>query len=240
MLEDEVEVKIKKVVKDPKLSLKRFSQYTVATENGKNSILKGCKYPGDYVPRFYEVARKLVCDIFSANIEEHEFYFGEFKKQAIVYRSEAKTFPTDKDPYKNRIRSANGLDAIVAMSAILTPILNRYVLNSNLTHRKDSITKNGVRIGAMADMLLFKDAGVTQVGFLKFNFTTKKLKEDEAKSALFVLRTFFEKKGIKLDLKSCFLIDVFAWRIYVASNNLEIEKTVDKASLEIRNNWDSI
>lgn len=240
MLEDEVDVKIKKVVKDPKLSLKRFSQYTVATENGKTSILKGCKYPGDYVPRFYEMARKLICDIFSANIEEHEFYFEDFKKQAIVYRSGAKAFPTDKDPYKNRIRSANGLDAIVAMSTLLTPILSRYVLNSNLTHRKDSITKNGVRIGAMADMLLSKDAGATQVGFLKFNFTTKKLKENEAKAALFVLRTFFEKKGVKLDLKSCFLVDVFAWRIYVASENKEIENAVDKSTIEIRDNWDLI
>jgi hypothetical protein len=240
MLENEVELKSKKVVNDPKLSLKRFSQYTVATENGKTSILKGCKYPGNYVPRFYEIARKLVCDIFSANIEEYEFYFGEFKKQAIFYRNEAKAFPADKNPYKNRIRSANGLEAIVAMSALLTPILSKYVLNSNLTHRKDSITKNGVRIGAMADMLLFKDAGVTQVGFLKFNFTTKKLKDDEAKAALFVLRTFFEKKGVKLELKSCFLIDVFAWRIYVASDSSEIEKNVGRATIDIRDNWDLI
>lgn len=240
MIEDEVEVKVKKVVKDPKLSLKRFSQYTVATENGKTSILKGCKYPGDYVPRFYEMARKLVCDIFSANFDDHDLYFDEFKKQAKVYREDAKAFPTNKDPYKNRVRSANGLDAIVAMSMHLNPILDKYTLNSNLTRRKDSITKNGVRIGAMADMLLFKDAGATQVGFLKFNFTTKKLKENEAKASLSVLRAFFEKQGIKLDLKSCFLVDVFAWRIYVAVDNPEIEKTVDKATFEIRDNWDLI
>ena len=240
MSEDEVEVKVKKVVKDPKLSLKRFSQYTVATENGKASILKGCKYPGDYVPRFYEMARKLVCDILSANFDDQDLYFEEFKKQAAVYRKEAKAFPINKDPYKNRIRSANGLDAIVAMSMHLKPILSKYILNSNLTRRKNSITKNGVRIGAMADMLLFKDAGATQVGFLKFNFTTKKIKEDEVKAALFVLRAFFEKEGIKLDPKSCFLVDVFAWRIYVASDNSEIEKTVDKATIEIRDNWDLI
>jgi len=241
MLEDEVVVKIKKVVKDPRLSLKRFSQYTVATENGKTSILKGCKYPGDYVPRFYEMARKLVCDIFSANFKDHhELYFEEFKKQALVYRNEAKAFPPKKDDYKNRIRSANGLDAIVAMSMLLAPILNKHTLNNNLSHRKDSITKNGVKIGAMADMLLSKDMGATQVGFIKFNFTAKKLKEDEAKAALFVLKTFFEKKEIKLDLKSCFLVDVFAWRIYVASDNPVIEKTVDKATIEIKHNWDLI
>jgi hypothetical protein len=92
----------------------------------------------------------------------------------------------------------------------------------------------------MADMLLSKDAGATQVGFLKFNFTSKKLKEDEAKAALFVLKTFFEKRGVKLDLKCCFLVDVLAWRIYTVSNQPDIENTVDKATVEIRNNWDLI
>jgi hypothetical protein len=240
MLEEEVEAKIQKVVKEPKLSLKRFSQYTVATEKGKINILKGCKYPGEYVPRFYEKARKLICDFFSANYNEHGLYFEEFKKQAIVYRNEAKAFPTNKDDYKNRVRSANGLDALVAMSMLLTPILSTYTLNSNLSHRKDSITKNGVRIGAMADMIVSADSGATQVGFIKFNFTAKKLKEDEVKASLFVLKTFFEKRGIQLDLKSCFLIDVFAWRIYVASNQSNMENTLDRTTVEIKNIWDLI
>jgi hypothetical protein len=240
MLEDELIVKIQKVVKDPRLSLKGFSQYTVSTENGKSGILKKSKYPGEYIPRFYEMARKLVCDIFSANIEDHELYFEEFKKQALVYRNDAKAFPEKKDGYKNRVRSANALDEIIAMSMFLIPILNEYVLNSNLTQRSNSIIKNGVRIGAVADMLLFKDAGATQVGFLKFNFTKKKLKEDEAKVSLFILRTFFERKGIKLDLNSCFLVDVFAWRVYTASDQPNIEKTVNKATIEIRDNWDLI
>jgi hypothetical protein len=30
-------------------------------------ILKGCKYPPDYIPRFYEMARKLVCELFEGN-----------------------------------------------------------------------------------------------------------------------------------------------------------------------------
>ncbi|MCW3110717.1 MAG: hypothetical protein JWQ09_5223 [Segetibacter sp.] len=151
MIEDELEVKVQRVVKDPKLSLKQFSQYPNATENRKQSILKGCKYPGDYIPKYYEMARKFVCDIFSGNFEEHELYFEEFKKQALVYRNDAKAFTPKKDNFKNRDYSANGLDAIVAMSSPLTPILSKYVLNSNLTRRKDSITKNSVRIGSMAD-----------------------------------------------------------------------------------------
>lgn len=240
MLDVEPDVRVQKIVKEPKLSLKRFSQYVVATENGKIRILKGCKYPNDYVPKFYEMARKLVCDIFSANFEEPELYFEEFKKQATVYRNEATTFPAEKGAHKNRICSAKGLDAIVAMAVHLTPLLKRFTLNSNLKNKRNSITKNGVRVGAMADMLLSEGVGATQVGFLKFNFTTKRLKEDEVRSTLFVLKTFFEKQGVKLDFKSCFLVDVFAWRIYSASNLSDIENTVEKATLEIKGNWDAI
>jgi hypothetical protein len=240
MIEEEIEVKIQKIVKDPKLSLRRFSQYIVATENGKSAILKGCKYPGDYIPKYHEMARKLTCDFFSANIGDHILYFEEFKKQAIVYRNDAEAFPHNKDGFKNRVYSANSLDEIVAMSNRLIPILSKFILNSNLNNKKDSIIKNGVRIGAMADMLLSKDGGVTQIGFIKFNFTTKQLKEEEAKSMLFVLRTFFERKEVKLDLKSCFLIDVYAGKIYTAFNQTNVENVVNKATIEIRDNWDLI
>jgi hypothetical protein len=238
MTEDQV--KVQKVVKDPKLSLKSFSSYSVATEKGKISILKKCKYPGDYIPRFYELARKLVCDIFSANIDDYDYYFDEFKKQSLIYRNEAKAFDPKKDDYKNRVRSANALDEIVAMSMFLIPILKEHILNSNLTKRTNSIMQNGVKIGAVADMLLSKDAGATQVGFLKFNFTKKKLKDEEAQVSLYVLKKFFERKGVDLDLNSCFLVDVFAWRIYTISKKNEIENKVDKAAIEIVNNWDLI
>lgn len=240
MVEEKVEVKIKRVVTEPKFSLKRFSQYMAATEKGKNSILRGCKYPGGYIPRFYEMARKLVCDMFAANFEDNDLYLDEFKKQAQVYRDEAKAYPKNKDGYRNRIYSANGLDGICAISSVLTPILDKYTVNSNLTHRRDSIIRNGVRIGAMADMLLYENGGATQIGFLKFNFTTKKLSKVEADTMLFVLNEFFSKKGVKLNPKSCVLVDVLAGRIFTASNKSHIEKDIDKATLEILENWDLI
>ncbi|WP_257670498.1 hypothetical protein [Parapedobacter tibetensis] len=238
MVEEKVELKIIKVVAEPRLSLKRFSQYMVASERRKSSILRGCKYPGDYIPKFYEMARKLVCDTFAANFEDSDLYFEEFKKQAQVYRNEAKEYPENKDGYKNRIYSANGLNAICTMSSLLTPVLDKYTVNSNLTHRRDSITKNGVRIGAMADMLIYDDVGATQVGFLKFNFTAKKMSKVEADTMLFVLQEFFSKKGVKLNPKSCFIVDVFDSRIFTAASMSGIETDVDKNILEIRENWD--
>lgn len=241
MIEDEPVVKVKKVIKEPQISLTMISRYIVATEKGKVRILKGCKYPPEYIPRFYEMARKLVCEVFTRNyLDQHELYFQSFQEQAAIYRKEAKAFPEKKDGYKNRIFSAKGLDAIVAMSPLLLPILQRYVLNNNLTQRKDAIRRNDVRIGAMADLLVSDQTGINQIGFLKFNFSTKKLKKEEAAAKLYVLKTFFEKRGLDLDRRSCILVDVMAWRIYILSDAGNAEPAVNQATLEIRNNWNLI
>ena len=241
MSEVEQEVKVKKIVKDPRISLTMISRYIVASEKGKVSILKKCKYPSDYIPKFYEMARKLVCELFEGNfVDGHEVYFEAFKQQAEIYRKEAKAYPENKDDHKNRICSAKGLDAIVAMSDILIPILENYTLENNLHRRRNKIMKNGVRIGAMADMLLFDQSGVEQVGFLKFNFESTKLKKEEAEAKLYVLRKFYEQKGLKLDSKSSVLVDVIAWRIYLVADVSDAEVQVDQATVAIRDNWELI
>ena len=92
----------------------------------------------------------------------------------------------------------------------------------------------------MADMLLFENGGATQVGFLKFNFTKKALTKQEVNTTLCVLKAFFEKKGVNLDLNACFLIDAFAWRVYVASNQPDIKDSLNNACMEIVKAWDLI
>jgi hypothetical protein len=144
-----------------------------------------------------------------------------------------------KDDHKNRVFSAKGLDGIVAMEFLLTPILNNYTLNSNLSQRTSAITKNGVKIGAVADMLLSDQLG-DQVGFLKFNFSSEKLKKEEAEVKLHVLKTFFENKGLNLQPKSCMLVDVAARRIYTIADVKNSELGLQMATIEIRDNWNLI
>jgi hypothetical protein len=240
MIAEELEVKVQKVVKEPRISLTMISQYVVATENGKNRILLKCKYPSDYIPKFYEMARKLVCELFSGNFKEgHELYFEEFSRQASVWKKEAPSYPIKTDGYKNRIFSAKGLDGLVAMQFLLEPILQNYTLNSNLSRRTSAITKNGVKIGAVADMLLSDQLG-EQVGFLKFNFSSVKLKKEEAEVKLEVLKTYFEKQGLHLQPKCSMLIDVAARRIYTLADVKSGEPALNQATIEIRDNWDHI
>lgn len=241
MIETEQAVKEIKIVKEPRISLTMISRYIIATVLGKMRILQGCKYPPDYIPRFYEMARKLACGLFEGNfIGQEELYFDEFKRQAAVYRKEAKDYPEKKDNHKNRIYSAKGLEALVAMDFLLIPILRRHTLRSNLSLRRNAITKNGVKIGAMADMLLFDQVGVDHVGFLKFNFSSVKLKKEEAETKLYVLRKFYEDKGLKLKPKSCILVDVAAWRLYSVADVADTEVVMNKATIEIRDSWDLI
>lgn len=240
MIADQLELTVQKIVKEPRISFTMISRYVVATEKGKKRILLGCKYPPDYIPRFYEMARKLVCELFSGNfIDQQELYFEEFNRQASVWKKEAISYPENKDGYKNRVFSAKGLDGIVAMEFLLVPILNNYTLESNLSRRTNAITKNGVKIGAVADMLLSNQLG-EQVGFLKFNFSSEKLKKEEAEVKLHVLKTFFENKGLVLHPKSCMLIDVTAGRIYTVADVKDIELAFHMATIEIRDNWDLI
>lgn len=237
MAESEISIKEKKILLEPQISLTMISRYVVASERRRKSILKGCKYPPDYIPRFYEIARKIACEAFALNfIDQQEVYFEDFKRHAERLRKEAKDYPEKKDDHKNRIYSAKGLDGIVAMEQLLTPILQAYVLGNNLSHRRNKIMKNGVRIGAMADMLL-SDPAANPVGFLKFNFSADKLKKEEAAVKLWVLHRYYIEKGMEFDPKSCLLIDVAAWRIYTFADMHDPDQTLDQASLEIRNSW---
>ena len=238
MMEDELEVKTIKIVQDPKISLKQFSKYGSATVNAKNSILIKSKYPSDYVPRFYEMARKIICDTFGANFTDYSLYFDEFVRQASLLKKKALEFPTNKDTHKNRVCSADALIALTEMGSQIVPLLKKYILNSNISNKKDSITVEDVKIGAMADMLLFEDAGATQVGFLKFNFTKKAMTNLEAEHMLYVLRSFFlEKRGLEVNFNECILIDVFSSKIYRAANIALTEVSTKKLCREIKEKW---
>ncbi|WP_113653190.1 hypothetical protein [Pedobacter namyangjuensis] len=236
-MEEELEVKVGKIVEDPKISLKQFSRYSSATVNAKNTIVVNSKYPSGYIPKFYEIAKKIVCDTFSANFEDTELYFEEFITQAQRLKSEAIPFPTNKDNYKNRTLSAEGLIALTHMQSQLNTILKPYVLNSNIKNKRQSVSIEEVKIGAAADMLLYEDAGATHVGLLKFNFTKKKMSRLEAEYMLYVLWLFYKEKGVELDLNKCFLVDAFAGKIYRATDPVFVEEPARKSCREIKEQW---
>jgi hypothetical protein len=235
----EPEVKVRKVVKDPRMSLTMIGRLVVASERVKLTIIKNSKHPPEFVPGYYELARKSICETFEGNfISDHYLYFEEFKRKAAEYRKAASAYPVEKVLYKNNFYSAEMLDGIIAMSALVTPLLENYNFYSNLAQKKQFIVSNDVRIGAMADMLLDDQYGSTRVGFLKFNFSKTKFPAAEAAVKLRVLKTYYDSKNIQLNPKDCFLVDVAARRIYTLDGMADATKSLDKATILIRDNWD--
>jgi hypothetical protein len=233
--DETTKVKEIKIVKEPKISLKPFSKYPFSTARGKNRIIESSKYPGDYFPKYYEIARKIICDTFSGNFPDHSLYFEEFSYRSAILKKEAIEHLPKTDKYKNRIFSSEALDTIIKMAPQLNPILDRYILNSNLLNKKDGITVQGVRIGSMSDILLSENGGASlPIGFIKFYFAKDELKKEQADVMLHVLRSFFEqKKGLSFEFRNCILIDVF-------SDKLSLNETVKNACIEIKTKWDAI
>jgi len=235
----EVELKVRKVVVDPRISLTMIGRLVVASDQVRLSIIKKCKYPSDFVPGYHEMARKAICEAFENNIKgDYNVYFDEFKRTAKAFRKEAMLHPIDKVAYKNPFYSAESLDGIVAMEYLLGPMLDSYTFYSNIKQRKSSIMMNNVRIGSMADMLLFDQYGVSHTGFLKFNFSKSKYPTEEAAVKLHVLKKYFDSKKIELNSSDCYLFDVPTQRIYTLNEAPNANGALNKGTILIRDNWD--
>ncbi|TDQ11710.1 hypothetical protein [Pedobacter metabolipauper] len=236
----EVEVKTRKVVEDPKLSLKQFARYYDSTLNGKETILRGSKYPGNYIPKYYEIARTIIVDTFASNFGDYDLYFDEFKRHSDRLKKESLPFDTKTDNYKNRHFSAMALEKFATLKRVIIPVLERYVLNSNLKNRRQSIFIREVKIGAMSDILLYDEIG-NQIGLLKFNFTQSKLKEHEAQLSLYVLHTFFSQiKQLNLKPRHCIFVDVYNAKIFNAERASGIEDIANSSCMEIKSKWPSV
>ncbi|RQO77742.1 hypothetical protein DBR40_07140 [Pedobacter sp. KBW01] len=238
MENQEIEVKQAKIVEDPRLSLTQFSRYHGSTLNGRRRILINGKYPGDYIPKYYNIARDIITATFSANFDDYDLYFEEFSRHAARLKKEALAFSPRTDNYKNRYFSAGALESLVRMSAKLIPILNKYVLNTN--RKRASITVAGVKISSRADMLLSDITG-EQIGLLRFNFPQARLRANEAELALKVLKRYSKEiSGISLNARDCLFIDIPTGNVLTAQEGPGLESLLLATCTEIKNIWHNL
>ncbi|KRT13211.1 hypothetical protein ASU31_25765 [Pedobacter ginsenosidimutans] len=238
MENNQIEVKQLTIVQDPRLSLTQFSRYYGSTLNGRKRILINGKYPGDYIPKYYNIARDIITATFSANFDDYDLYFDEFRRHAARLKKEALVFPPKTDNYRNRYFSAGALEGLIRMSDKLIPILSNYVLNTNRKHA--SITVSGVKISAKADMLLFDLTG-EQIGLLKFNFPQARLRAMEAGLALKVLKVYAkETSGLSFRSKDCLFIDIPSGSVLVSQDNPGIESAMTETCAEIKKIWPTL
>jgi len=241
MVENDIVVKVQRVVLDPRMSLKQFAKFCTASVRARETVLQKSKYPGGYIPKYHEIARKIICETFSANFDDHELYFEEFTRHAVSLRKEAMDFPVKTDDYKNRAYSASALESMVRISGLIAPFLKTYVLENNLRKRMDSITIAEVKLGAMSDMICYTDSGLTLAGFIKFNFTSTVLKKEEAAHMLFVLRNFTQSKhAVEVEPRHCILVDVVAAKVYQGIDTNYLTSSIQSICTEIKDRWNDI
>ncbi|MBE9597760.1 hypothetical protein [Pedobacter sp. MC2016-24] len=235
MENNQIEVKQITIVEDPRLSLTQFSRYYGSTLNGRKRILIGGKYPGDYIPKYYNIARDIITATFSANFDDYDLYFEEFRRHAVRLKKEALVFSPKTDNYRNRYYSAGALEGLIRMSDKLIPILSKYVLNTN--RKRAAIMVCGVKISAKADMLLFDLTG-EQIGLLRFNFPQARLRVKEAELALKVLKVYAkETSDLTFKSKDCLFIDIPSGNVLIAQDNPGIESLMTETCTEIKKNW---
>ncbi|MCQ6956990.1 hypothetical protein [Mucilaginibacter aquariorum] len=237
----EEEVKVRKVVVDPKISLTMMAQLSVASDRVKLSIIKKSKYPSEFVPGYHEIARKSMCDAFASNISgDYHYYFEDFKHRAKALAKEAVLHPKKRVAYKNPFYSAQALDSMIVMEGIVTPLLQDYTMQSNTSKSKKSIEINNVCISSRADLILEDQYGVNQVGFLKFNFSKSKYPADEAAVKLHVLKRYYDERKLDLNPYDCILVDVAGRRVYRLSEVANMKDRLHKDTIMIRDTWELI
>lgn len=230
------EIKEVKIVEDPRLSLGQFARYCVGSPSVKKGVLMTGKYPSGYIPRYYVPAIKIIRGAFDANFDESDLYFEEFLRRANVLEREAIAYPVNKDEHKNRFYSARALKGLVDMRVQIDTILQLYEMHDN--SKRGSITIEGVRINAKADMLLYEQGGVIPIGFMIFNFTQKPLTDREVHLRLFILRTILkEKYGKEMNENDCILIDVVPRKIYRLALTENYTALIKQVCNEIKVGW---
>lgn len=237
----ELEAKEQKVFEDPRISLTMVGRLVVASERCQQAIIKKCKYPSKFIPGYYEQARKVICETFAGNFKgDYALYFDEFKRKAKEFREAAKPYAPKQVLYRNNMYSAESLDGIIAIKGLLTPLFDEYIFHSNLAQNKSALMMNSIRIGAMADMLLYDQYGLNHIGFIKYNFSKTKFSAAEAAIKLHVLKKYYEFNKMNLNPKDCLLIDVATRRIFSLADVSDANKALDKACRLIKDSWELI
>jgi hypothetical protein len=235
------EVEVQKGVQEPRMSLKQFAKFCTVSPRAQETILRKAKFPGGYIPKFHEMARKIICGIFSSNLGDFELYFEEFLKHAARLRSESLAYDVKTDEHRNRKYSASALESLVKISKLIIPILKAYTFDNNLRMRRDATEISGVKLGAVSDLLCNTDSGLTFAGFIKFNFTAAELKKEEAAHMLYVLKKFSEAThGIEIDPRHCILIDVVSGKIYQGLDTGYLTLPIHAKCMHIKDRWDHI
>jgi len=228
------------IVKEPKISAKLLCEYAESSAVRRNSILKSCKIKEPAVVAIsqrYNQAQEFISDCL-----ERSFDFIEIlKTYAEDLRKESKK--TSGKKADNMLLCAEALEKFCKMEKMAQRVFGKYIINNSSHIKGQKIKINGVDISIRPEIMLSIDGGLTPVGFIKLCFNkTKEVKSSIAQGIAAIGRLYFcEIKKEDFKPENCFVIDVFANKIYIApKNDKRILDGYRACCIEIADRWGKI
>lgn len=228
------------IISEPRISAKLLCEYYEANPETRAEIIKSCKIKdprGISISQRYNQAQEIISEFMANSLgfeDALENYVDHLKKLS-------KNAPEKKA--QRLLLCAEAVEKFAKMGKATNRAFNKFIIN-NTSHMKGQKVKiKGVNVSIRPEMALSVDGGLTQVGFIKLIFSkTKEIETTVARGVAVLARLYYkEVKKQKFKSEYCYVIDVFANKIYVApENDEEILDGYRVCCFEIAHKWNLI
>jgi hypothetical protein len=226
---------------EPKITAKLLCEYAETSSAIKRqSILESCKIKSPGVISIllrYNPAAEIISECMAHSFD----YLDILKSYAKDFREKSKILKDKKSEYA--LSCAEGLEEFYKLEKSLKRLLKGIIINNTINLKGRKINLSGVDVSIRPEMMLSKDIGTVQIGFIKLCFCkTKPLTESVAHGIAALGRLYFLKKeSMDFEPENCIVIDVFANKIYHApKSDKRIIYLLEASCLEIIDRWDKI
>ncbi|WP_144247763.1 hypothetical protein [Mucilaginibacter corticis] len=228
---------MKKINKDPRLSLNPLCEYVVeATASRRNTIIKQSKTPISFITKWYNQAE----DILS-------FYLASIRDEPIVLSVEAnrlrKGIYSDDMEKKYAVASADALKSFLQFELTIREKLASYNLEIAVNDNKHKFILSGVQISLRPELILRDSEGKQQLGFLKLYFSKNEpLSKLRGEAMACLTKHYFEQEfGFNFKSESCLVLDVFNGVLYSSPKAYKrVISNITAACNEIVDRWDKV
>lgn len=220
---------------DPRISVNKLGEYA-ATDNAarRRRIVRDQKKPKDYITPFYTDAQDFLADF---------LLDGGKKDQALLQKAEEFHNADASTPWWENKNQANA-DALVAFYEMADDLdLSEYGLRRG-DPKPPKLDVQGVLISVRPELLLISSnrSGALIEGAVKLYINKNHPMSDEAGSyTATMLHQFVDTHPLMdgfCDYRSCYVVDVFAQRVFKAPRSFKQRReSIEAACEEIRRAW---
>lgn len=208
------------VINTPYMSANKLSEFRLASDAKKKSIIKTLKYPTTFKNGYYAAAKAAFVKYMAD--ENHQIEILQRKKEEILAASDA----TSDWKKNNNKGSVEVLENFTVLAETKLVDYLHFVAQKKM--QKDAFISNvnGVHINLTPEIILADKQTGEIKGFIKLVLSkTRKIDWQEADFTAATIKEKVEKVfNVKLKSKNCLVLDVFNIRKYEAPRFVQMSK----------------